>query len=71
MKAHKGLTPIVIPFRVQGFGPYERVLSELDYRADGLGLLPHPNVGLWIARQANLLESGALDHHLALADSLQ
>ena len=67
----QGLTPIVIPFRVQGFGPYERVLSELDYRADRLGLLPHPNVGLWIARQANLMEAGALDHNLALADSLQ
>ena len=67
----QGLTSIVIPFRVQGFGPYERVLSELDYRADGLGLLPHPNVGLWIARQANLMEAGALDHHLALADGPQ
>ena len=67
----QGLTPIVIPFRVQGFGPYERVLSELDYRADRLGLLPHSNVGLWIARQANLMEAGALDHHLALADGLQ
>ena len=59
-----GLTPIVVPFRVQGFGPYERVLSDLDYRADKLGLLPHPNVGLWIATQAELMEAEALGRHL-------
>lgn len=35
---------IVVPYRVQGFGPDEGVLSELDYRADKRGLLPHPNV---------------------------
>ena len=67
---HRGLTPIVVPFRVQGFGPYERVLGDLDYRADKLGLLPHPNVGLWIARQASLMEAEALEHHFALASSL-
>ena len=59
----EGLTPIVVPFRVQGFGPYERVLSELDYRTDRLGLLPHPNVGLWIARQASLMQAEASGHH--------
>ena len=59
----QGLTPIVVPFRLQGFGPYERVLDELDYRADGLGLLPHENVGLWISNQADLMEAEALDHH--------
>ena len=63
----RGLTPIVVPFRVQGFGPYGRVLGELDYRSDGLGLLPHPNVGLWIGRQAELMEAEALRHHRALA----
>ena len=67
----QGLTPIVVPFRVQGFGPYERVLGELDYRADKLGLLPHPNVGLWIAGQANLMEAEALEHHFTLASNLQ
>ena len=67
----RGLTPIVVPFRVQGFGPYERVLGELDYRADKRGLLPHPNVGLWIARQANLMEAEALEHHFTLASNLQ
>lgn len=56
----RGWTPIVVPFRVQGFGPYERVLGELEYRADGLGLLPHPNVALWIGRQAELMEGEAL-----------
>ena len=67
----QGLTAIVVPYRVQGFGPYERVLSELDYRADRLGLLPHPNVGLWIARQAGLMQAEALDRHLALASNLR
>ena len=59
----QGLTPIVVPFRLQGFGPYERVLNELDYRADGLGLLPHSNVALWVSRQADRLRSEALSHH--------
>ncbi|MDE0062576.1 MAG: hypothetical protein OXP09_02470 [Gammaproteobacteria bacterium] len=67
----QGLTPIVVPFRVQGFGPYERVLGELDYRADKLGLLPHPNVGVWIAKQASLMEADALEHHFTLASNLQ
>ena len=67
----QGLTPIVVPFRVQGFGPYERVLGDLHYRADKLGLLPHPNVGVWIARQASLMEAEALEHHFTLASNVQ
>jgi len=67
----QGLTPIVVPYRVQGFGPYGRVLSDLDYQADQTGLLPHRNVGLWIARQANLLQTEALDQHLSSARSQQ
>lgn len=67
----QGLTPIVVPFRVQGFGPYERVLNELDYRANKAGLLPHPNVGLWIARQANLMQAQASDINRTLADNLR
>jgi len=59
----RGLTPIVVPYRLQGFGPYERVLDELDYRANGLGLLPHANVAAWIARQAQQLEAQAASHH--------
>ena len=59
----RGLTPIVVPYRLQGFGPYERMLNDLDYRANGLGLLPHANVALWIARQAQQLEAQAASHH--------
>lgn len=47
---------IVVPFRVGGFGPYAKVLNGLDYVADGLGLLPHPNVTKWIERQIETLE---------------
>ena len=54
-----GLKPVVIPFRVHGFGPYARVLEGLDYRADELGLLPHQNVNLWVANQAELLRKRA------------
>jgi hypothetical protein len=39
---------IVVPFRVYGFGPYEKVLDGLDYVADGRGLTPHPNITRWI-----------------------
>ena len=59
----RGLAPIVVPFRLQGFGPYESILDQLDYRADGLGLLPHANVALWVSRQAEQLEAEALSHH--------
>lgn len=59
----RGLAPIVVPFRLQGFGPYESILDQLDYRADGLGLLPHANVALWVSRQAEQLEAEAQNHH--------
>lgn len=42
---------IVVPFRLEGFGPYASVLDGLDYASDGVGLLPHPNVTQWIERQ--------------------
>ena len=48
---------IVIPFRVHGFGPYQKVLADLTYTSDGLGLLPHPAVGDWIKNQASILET--------------
>ena len=48
---------IVIPFRVQGFGPYQKVLADLTYNSNGLGLLPHPAVGDWIKNQASILET--------------
>ncbi len=49
---------IVIPYRVQGFGPYARVLDGLDYISDGQGLLPHPNVTMWIEQQIKALKAG-------------
>jgi hypothetical protein len=39
----EGGRAIVIPFRVQGFGPYTEVLNGLDYVSDGRGLVPSPN----------------------------
>lgn len=55
--AAAGRTPIVIPYRVHGFGPYTRVLDGLDYVADGQGLVPHPAVTDWIERQVKELHS--------------
>jgi sirohydrochlorin ferrochelatase len=49
---------IVIPFRVQGFGPYARVLEGLPYASDGQGLLPHANVTKWMQDQAAALSEG-------------
>lgn len=46
---------IVIPFRVEGFGPYGKVLDGLDYLADGRGLVPSPQVTQWVRRQAEEL----------------
>lgn len=57
--AGEGITPVVLPFRVQGFGPYAKVLDGLSYRANGEGLLPHARVAEWMARQARALERGA------------
>jgi hypothetical protein len=57
--ADEGGTAIVIPFRVQGFGPYAEVLEGLDYLSDGQGLVPHGNVTQWIAEQIAQLEGGS------------
>ena len=48
----QSLTPIVVPFRVHGFGPYAKVLAGLDYNADQKGLIPHSNVAIWVQNQA-------------------
>jgi sirohydrochlorin cobaltochelatase len=48
---------IVIPFRVQGFGPYAEVLKGLDYASDGRGLVPGAGVTQWIEHQIAMLES--------------
>ena len=61
-----GFDILVVPYRVQGFGPYARVLDGLRYSADETGLLPHENVGLWIRNQALELESEALAYHQSL-----
>lgn len=62
-----GLSVLVVPYRVQGFGPYARVLQGLHYEADETGLLPHDNVSLWIKNQALELESEAIAHHNSLS----
>lgn len=54
----EGGTAIVIPFRVQGFGPYAKVLEGLDYVSDQQGLIPHPEMGKWIEREVAALEAG-------------
>jgi len=59
----EGGTAIVIPFRVQGFGPYAEVLKSLDYVSDGVGLLPDIHVTYWIERQAEAL------HHVDTLES--
>ena len=46
---------IVLPFRLHGFGPYEKVLEGLTYQSNGRGLLPSPLVTEWIRRTANEL----------------
>ena len=56
--ADTGGSAIVIPFRVQGFGPYARVLQGLQYVSDGQGLLPHANVTKWVQEQAAALSEG-------------
>ncbi|HEV8578337.1 MAG TPA: hypothetical protein VGX68_04585 [Thermoanaerobaculia bacterium] len=55
----EGRQAIVVPFRLYGFGPYEKVFAGLGYVADRQGLLPHAFVTDWIARQAGELRSGS------------
>jgi hypothetical protein len=57
----EGGTAIVIPFRVQGFGPYAKVLEGLDYVSDGTGLIPHDQVGAWISTQIEELATRTFD----------
>jgi sirohydrochlorin cobaltochelatase len=56
--ADEGGKAIVIPFRVQGFGPYAEVLEGLDYVADRQGLIPHAEVTKWIEQEIAALEAG-------------
>jgi hypothetical protein len=48
---------IVIPYRVQGFGPYAETLKGLAYASDGRGLLPSTEVQHWVRRQARDLRA--------------
>ncbi len=56
--ARDGGRAIVIPFRVQGFGPYAKVLEGLAYEADGKGLTPSPEIERWARRQVEEMASG-------------
>ena len=60
----RGDDVIVIPYRVQGFGPYRQVLHNLTFSSNGLGLLPHPNVGKWITNQSNMLKTSLVGNAL-------
>jgi sirohydrochlorin cobaltochelatase len=55
-QASKTGRAIVIPFRVQGFGPYAEVLTGLDYLSDSRGLVPDAGVTQWIEHQIAMLE---------------
>ncbi len=44
---------IVIPFRIAGFGEYDKVLADLTYVADGRGFCPHPRMTQWIEETAS------------------
>ncbi len=50
---------IVIPYRVEGFGPYAEVLQGLSYVSDGRALLPSAEVERWVRRQAAELRRAA------------
>jgi hypothetical protein len=65
--ARSGGTAIVLPFRLQGFGPYAKVLTGLDYVADQHGLLPHPNVTNWIEQQIAGLQQARFEQPVAAA----
>ncbi len=43
----EGLSVIVLPMRLSGFGPYAEVLNGLDY-SPGTGLLPHSELSNWV-----------------------
>jgi sirohydrochlorin cobaltochelatase len=55
----EGGVAIVIPYRVQGFGPYAEVLEGLTYVSDGRALLPSAQVEQWVRRQAAELRAGS------------
>lgn len=52
---------IVLPYRVQGFGPYAEVLEGLDYASTGRGLLPSVEVEHWVRRQIEDMRAGEFE----------
>jgi len=58
-------TAIVIPYRVQGFGPYAEALEGLDYVSSGRGLLPSVEVEHWVRRQIADMQAGEFEAPLA------
>ncbi|MBX9897104.1 MAG: hypothetical protein K2Y17_04270 [Qipengyuania sp.] len=54
----QGGRAVVVPYRIQGFGPYAEVLQGLSYVSDGRGLLPSANVRQWVRRQVEALRPG-------------
>lgn len=51
-RADEGLTVLVVPLRLSGFGPYAEVLGGLTYTADGRGLLPDEAISQWLRRRS-------------------
>jgi hypothetical protein len=48
---------IVVPFRLSGFGPYDSVLSGLDY-VPTEGLIPDARIGAWVVERAAAIACG-------------
>jgi sirohydrochlorin cobaltochelatase len=53
----RGDRAMVIPFRVQGFGPYAKVLEGLEYVSDGRGLIPSDGITQWLAHRIDTLQT--------------
>ncbi|MGD2133097.1 MAG: CbiX/SirB N-terminal domain-containing protein [Maricaulaceae bacterium] len=62
---------IVIPYRVQGFGPYAEVLEGLSYVSDGKGLLPSAEIEHWVRRQVEELRTAEFRAPLAAEEMRQ
>lgn len=56
---------LVLPYRVQGFGPYAEVLEGLEYEASGQGLLPSAAVERWVRRQIDEMQAGGFEAPLS------
>lgn len=66
--SQNGGRAIVIPYRIQGFGPYAKVLNGLSYISDGKGLIPSVEIEHWVRRQAQELRAGSFRPPQADAD---